>query len=73
MPSKQGNTLPLFINVIIQECQVGSMFTSGLLHNFTQGKVKEVFLTEGTLHLKKKIFLLTQKCYCGVGIIIAID
>ena len=34
---------------------VGSLFTSGLLHNFTQLGVKEVCLTELTLHFKKKI------------------
>ena len=50
-----------------QECQLRPLFTSGLLHNFTQVKVKE-----WTLHLKK-VILLTQKCYCEVGIIIAIN
>ena len=72
MSSKLGNALPLFIIfVIVQECQVGSLFFSDLLHNFTQVKAKEICLTEWTLHLKK-VFLLTQKCCCEVGIIIAI-
>ena len=57
--------MPLFIK------WVDSLFTSGLLHNFTQAKVKEVSLTERTLYLKK-FTLLTQKCYCKVGIIVAI-
>ena len=68
MSSKLGKPLPLFINSNIQECQV----VSGLLHNFTHVKVKEVCPTEWTLHLKKNI-LLAQKCYCEVGIIIAIN
>ena len=34
MPSKIGNALPLLLNLIIQERQVGSLFTSGHLHNF---------------------------------------
>ena len=55
MLSKLGIALPLFINGFIQECQVGSLFTSGLLHNFTQVKVKEVCLTEWTLHFFKKL------------------
>ena len=63
MPSKLVNVLPLFINVIIQKCQVGSLFPSGLLHSFTQVKVKKVSglyilkksgLAEWTLHLKKE-------------------
>ena len=53
MPSILGNALPLFINVIIWEFQVGSLFTLDPLHNFTHIKVKEVCLTEWTLHLKK--------------------
>ena len=65
MSSKLGNDLPLFRE------WVGLLFTSGLLHNFKEVKVKEVCLREWTLHLKKFI-LLTQKCYCEVGIIIAI-
>ena len=68
--SPHGNALPFFINV--RKC-VGSLFTSGLLHNFTLVKVKEVCLTEWTLHPKKRFILLTQKCYCEVGIIIAIN
>ena len=47
MPSKLGNALPLFINV---RKRVDSPFISGLLRNFTQVKVKEVCLTEWTLH-----------------------
>ena len=62
MLSKQGNVLPLFINVIIQESQVGSLFTSGLL----QPRRVDFFIL-------KECFLLTQKCYCEVSIIIAID
>ena len=46
MPAKLQNALPLFINVIIQECQV----VSDLLHNLTQVKVKEICLAEWTLH-----------------------
>ena len=68
MPSKLGKTLPLFINFIIQERQV----VSGLLHNFTHVKVREVCLTEWTLHFKRNI-LLAQKCYCEAGIVIAIN
>ena len=65
MSPKLGNALPLFRK------WVGSLFTSELLHNFTQVKVKVVYLTEWTLH-QKKFILLMQKCYCEVGIIIAI-
>ena len=72
MPSKLGNALPLFIIIIIQGCHVGPLITSGLLHNFTQVKVKKVCLTNSTLHLTN-IILLTQNCYCEVGVIIAID
>ena len=53
MPSKLGNALPLFIDVIVQESQVVSAH-SGLLHNSTQVKVKEVYLTEWTLIFLKK-------------------
>ena len=49
MLTKLGNAILLFINV---KKSAGSLFTSGLLHNFTQLEVKEVFLTERTLHLK---------------------
>ena len=69
MPSKLENAFPLFINA---RKWVGSSFTSGLLHDLTQVKVKEVYHTEWTLHLKKFI-LPTQKCYCEVGIIIIIN
>ena len=51
---------------------VDSLFTSGLLHNFTQVKVKEVFLKQWALHLKK-LTLLKQKYHCEVGIIIALN
>ena len=47
-------------------------FTSGLSHNFTQVKVKEEYITKWTLP-SKKIILVTQKCCCEVGIIIAIN
>ena len=50
MPSKLGNVLPLFINV--KKC-VGSLFTSHLLNDLTEGKVKDVCLTELILHLKR--------------------
>ena len=50
MPFKLRKALPLFINFIVQECQV----VSGLLHNFTRIKVKEVSLTEWTSHFQKK-------------------
>ena len=53
MQSKLGNVLLLLINIVIKERQVGSLFTSGLLYNFTQVKVKYVYLTEWNLHLKK--------------------
>ena len=68
-----GSSMPCHLTIIQEPFrkQVGSLFTSGLLHSFTQVKVKEVFLTEWTLHLKKCI-LLTQKCYCEFGIQIAI-
>ena len=69
MHSKLGNALPLFINV---RKWVDSLLISGLLHNFTQVKGKEVCLTEWNLHLKK-IILLTQKCYCEFDIILAIN
>ena len=68
MPCKLGNALPLCINVTKW---VGSLFTSGILHNVAQVKVKEVYLTDWTLRLKKSI--LTQKYYCEVGNIIAIN
>ena len=61
MPAKLQNALPLFINVIIQECQV----VSDLLHNLTQVKAKEICLAEWTLHFIKNTFL-TQKYYCEV-------
>ena len=54
MSSKLGNALTLFKNVI-QEFQVGPLFTPGLLHNFNQVKVKGLCRTEWTLH-RKKIF-----------------
>ena len=65
MSSKIGNDLPLFRK------WEASLFTSGLLHNFTQIKVIEVCLTEGNLHLKTFV-LITQKYYREIGIIIAI-
>ena len=52
MSSKLGNVLPIFINI---RKWVGLLFNSGLLHKFTQVKVKEVCLTEWTLNLKKKL------------------
>ena len=46
MPSNLGNALPLFINVIIQECQVVSGYFRSL-HDFIQVKVKEVYSQNG--------------------------
>ena len=69
MPSKLGNTLSLLANV---RKWVGLLFTLVILHNMTQVKVKEICLTEWNLHLRK-VILLTQKCYCEVAIIIAIN
>ena len=52
MPSKLGNTLPLFISV---RKWVGTVLTSGLTLNFTQVKVKGTHASQSdrTLHLKK--------------------
>ena len=69
MPSKIGNALPLLLNLIIQERQVGSLFTSGHLHNFTQEKVKEVCLTEWTLHLKKIFFFSLKKAIVKLALL----
>ena len=70
MPPKLGNTLPLFINI---RKWVGSLFTSCLLHYLTQVKVKEVCLTEWTLHLKKISFLFKNaNMKMKVRIIVAI-
>ena len=69
MPSKREKALPLFIN---DRKWVGSLFTSGLTFNFTQVKVKKAGMPHRVnLHLKKNI--LTQKCYCEISIIIAIN
>ena len=57
MPFNLGNALPLFINIIIRECQIGSLFTLGL--DFTMVKIEEVCHTKWNLDLK--IFSLTPK------------
>ena len=67
MPSKLENTLPLFISV---RKWVGSVLTSGLTFNFTQ--VKGRHASQSELYIVKKI-ILTQKHYCEVSIIIAMN
>ena len=51
IPTKLGNALANLRK------WTGSLFTSGLLHNFVQVKVKEVCLSEWTLHLLINFYL----------------
>ena len=55
MTSKLGNDLPVVINV---RKRVDLLFASGLLHNFTQVKVKEVCLRVDFTSLKTLSFSL---------------
>ena len=50
MLPKIEDAILLFINI---RKWAGLLLTSGLLHNFTQIKVKDVCLTERALHLVK--------------------
>ena len=54
--------------------RVGSLFTLGLLNHFTHVNIKELCLTEWTLHLKKSYPSHSKmRKNCEVGIIIVIN
>ena len=55
MPSKLGNTLPLFISV---RKWVSSVLTLGLTFNFNQVKVKSRHASQSELYVLKKLSLL---------------
>ena len=69
MPSKLGNTVPLFISV---RKWVGLVLTSGLTFIFTQVKVKGRYASQSELYILKEI-ILTQKRQCEVSLIIAMN